>query len=116
MTRILPPRRTYRRSGYFKAGELARLWLDELRKADGTALATAATAHNILDAKELPHDPDLVTTVADRVQSYLRDRAARRCRQNGQAPRCSMGACAIFDMIRSAHATAITSFEDRRPG
>ena len=77
MTRILPPRRTYRRSGYFEAGELARLWLDELRKADGTALATAAIAHNILDAKELPHDPDLVTTVADRVQSYLRDRAKR---------------------------------------
>jgi hypothetical protein len=32
---------------------------------------------NILDAKELPHDPDLVATLADRVQSYLRDRAKR---------------------------------------
>jgi hypothetical protein len=30
-----------------------------------------------LDAKELPHDPDLVATVADRVKSYLRDRAKR---------------------------------------
>jgi hypothetical protein len=34
-------------------------------------------ARNILDAKELPHDPDLVATLADRVQSYLRDRAKR---------------------------------------
>jgi len=34
-------------------------------------------ARNILDAKELPHDPDLVGIVADRVQSYLRDRAKR---------------------------------------
>jgi hypothetical protein len=34
-------------------------------------------ARNILDAKELPHDPNLVATVADRVQSYLRDRAKR---------------------------------------
>ena len=34
-------------------------------------------ARNILDAKELPHNPDLVATVAGRVQSYLRDRAKR---------------------------------------
>jgi hypothetical protein len=73
----IPPRRTYRRSGYFKSGELARLCLDELRKADGTALATAAIARSILDAKELPHDPDLVATVADRLQGYLRERAKR---------------------------------------
>jgi hypothetical protein len=31
----IPPRRSYRRSGYFKKGEFARLCLDELRKADG---------------------------------------------------------------------------------
>ncbi len=31
----IPARRTYRRSGYFQHGELARLCLDELRKADG---------------------------------------------------------------------------------
>jgi hypothetical protein len=34
-------------------------------------------ARNILDAKELPHDPDLVETAADHLQSYLRDRAKR---------------------------------------
>jgi hypothetical protein len=33
-------------------------------KADGAALPTAAIARNILNAKELPHDPDLVATVA----------------------------------------------------
>jgi hypothetical protein len=32
---------------------------------------------NILDAKGLPHDPGLVATVADRVQSHSRDRAKR---------------------------------------
>jgi hypothetical protein len=34
-------------------------------------------ARNILDAKELPDDSDLVATLADRAQSYLRDRAKR---------------------------------------
>jgi hypothetical protein len=42
-------------------------------------------ARNILDAKELPHDPDLVETVADRLQSYLRDRVKRGDVVNGQA-------------------------------
>lgn len=40
-------------------------------------MATAAIARNILDAKELPRDPDLVATVADRLQGYLRERAKR---------------------------------------
>ncbi len=31
----IPPRRTYRRSGYFQKGEFSRLCLDELRKANG---------------------------------------------------------------------------------
>src|SRR5471030_2430365 len=64
----IPPRRTYRRSGYFKRGELARLCSDELRKADGKHLATAAIAGSMLDAKELPRDPDLMASVSDRVQ------------------------------------------------
>ena len=34
----IPPRRTYRRSNYFWKGELARLCLDELRKANGQAV------------------------------------------------------------------------------
>src|SRR5450631_3338782 len=38
----IPPRRTYRRSNYFKKGEFARLCLDELRKADGQPITTAA--------------------------------------------------------------------------
>jgi hypothetical protein len=48
--------------------------LDELRKADGMALATAVIARNILDGKKLPHVPDLV---ADRLQGYLGERAKR---------------------------------------
>jgi hypothetical protein len=72
-----PPRRTYRRSGYFKRGELARQCSDELRKADGKPLTTAAIASSILDAKALPRDPDLMASVSDRVQGLLRERMKR---------------------------------------
>jgi hypothetical protein len=70
----IPPKRTYRRSGYFKRGELARLCSDELRKADGKPLTVAAITGSILDAKGMPHDPDLMASVGDRVQGLLRER------------------------------------------
>ena len=73
----IPPRRTYRRSGYFKSGELARLCLDEMRKVDGKPLTTAAITIGILNAKELPHDPDLLASIGDRVQTYLRAKVKR---------------------------------------
>lgn len=73
----IPPRRTYRRSGYFKRGELARLCSDEMRKADGKPLTTAAIAGSILDAKGMPRDPDLMASVGDRVQGLLRERMKR---------------------------------------
>jgi hypothetical protein len=92
----IPPRRTYRRSGYFKRGELARLCSDELRKPDGKPLTTGAIAGGILDAKGLPHDPDLMASVSDRVQGLLRERMKRgqvlRDRQNSLR---SMGARAF---------------------
>ena len=46
----IPPKRTYRRSSYFKRGELARLCSDELRKADGKSLTVVAITGRILDA------------------------------------------------------------------
>jgi hypothetical protein len=46
-------------------------------RSASSALATAAIARNILDGKKLPHDPDLVAIVADRLQGYLRERAKR---------------------------------------
>ena len=55
----IPPRRTYRRSGYFKKGELARLCLDELRKAEGQPITTAAIVAGVIKAKGLPDDPAL---------------------------------------------------------
>jgi len=51
-------------------------------------------ARNILDAKELPRGD----RSRPRAELLAGPRQARRCRQNEQAPRCSMGACAIFDM------------------
>ena len=68
----IPPRRTYRRSNYFKKGELARLCLDELRKANGQPIATAAIVAGIIRAKGLPDDPALAGVLTERVLSYLR--------------------------------------------
>ena len=50
----IPPRRTYRRSGYFTKGEMARLCLDELRKADDQPITTATIVASIIKAKGLP--------------------------------------------------------------
>jgi hypothetical protein len=68
----IPPRRTYRRSNYFKKGEFARLCLDELRKADGQPITTAAIVAGIIRAKGLPDDPALGVVITERVLSYLR--------------------------------------------
>ena len=68
----IPPRRTYRRSGYFKKGELARLCLDELRKANGEPIATATIVAGIIQAKGLGDDPSLAATLTERVLTYLR--------------------------------------------
>lgn len=68
----IPPRRTYRRSGYFKKGELARLCLDELRKAEGQPITTVTIVAGIIRAKGLPDDPALAENLTERVLSYLR--------------------------------------------
>ncbi len=68
----IPPRRTYRRSGYFKKGELARLCLDELRKADGQPITTAAIVAGIIQAKGLADDPSLAAALTERALTYLR--------------------------------------------
>jgi hypothetical protein len=74
----IPMRRTYRRSGYFKKGELARLSMDELRKADGQPITTAAIVAAILNQKELPKaDPALATSLNERVLTYLREQRKR---------------------------------------
>jgi hypothetical protein len=68
----IPPRRTYRRSNYFKKGEFARLCLDELRKANGQPITTAEIVAGIIIAKGLPDDPALAVVLTERVLSYLR--------------------------------------------
>ena len=55
----IPPRRTYRRSNYYKRGELSRLCLDELRKADGQPINTAAIVTGLIRAKGLPAECSL---------------------------------------------------------
>jgi hypothetical protein len=70
----IPIRRTYRRSGYFKKGEVARLCLDELRKADGKPITAPAIVAAILGLKALPkNDPALKASINERVLTYLRE-------------------------------------------
>jgi hypothetical protein len=68
----IPPRRTYRRSSYFKKCEFARLCLDELRKAGDQPITTAVIVAGIIRAKGLPDDPALAVVLTERVLSYLR--------------------------------------------
>ena len=68
----IPPRRKYRRSGYFKKAEFARLYQDELRKADGQPVTTATIVSGIIRAKGLPEDTALAESLTERVLSYLR--------------------------------------------
>ena len=74
---LIPPRRTYRRSGYFQRGEFARLCLDELRKANGP-VSTADLAKGIMAAKKLPpDDPGLLATFNEKALVYLRGQVKR---------------------------------------
>ena len=68
----IPLRRTYRRSGYFRKGELARLCLDEMRKSNGQPIPTSTIVAAIIKAKGLPDDPALAVALTERVLSYLR--------------------------------------------
>ena len=71
------PRRTYRRSGYFRKGEFAKLCLDQLRKANGKPLTTAEIVTNILGHKGLPNDPALFASLNERALVYLRQQRKR---------------------------------------
>jgi hypothetical protein len=74
----IPLRRTYRRSGYFRKGEVARLCLDELRKAEGKPISAPEIAAAILNAKRLPKDdPSLTTSLSERTLAYLREQRKR---------------------------------------
>lgn len=70
----IQPRRTYRRSRYFERGEFARLILDELRKANGEPVTTAALLADVMAAKGLPDDPALATALTEKALTYLRDK------------------------------------------
>ena len=74
---VIPPRRTYRRSGYFRRGEFARLCLDELRKTAHKPITTWAIVTGILSYKKLPNDPPLVASLNERALVYLRQQRNR---------------------------------------
>ena len=73
----IPPRRTYRRSGYFKKGEFARLCLDELRRAAGKPVTTAEIVISILKHKKLPNEPTLFASLNEKSLVYLRQQRKR---------------------------------------
>jgi hypothetical protein len=57
----IPPKRTYRRSRYFAKGELSRLCLDALRKAEGAPITAGEIARMAMSDKDLPADEGAVT-------------------------------------------------------
>jgi hypothetical protein len=73
----IPPRRTYRRSGYFRKGEFARLCLDELRKADGKSVTTSEIVTGVLKQKALANEPTLFASLNERALVYLRQQRKR---------------------------------------
>jgi hypothetical protein len=56
----IPPKRAYRRTRYFAAGELSRLCLDALRKADDKPIAAGEIAKTVIAEKGLPADVSTV--------------------------------------------------------
>ena len=78
----------------FRKGEFARrLLLDELRKANGKPITTAAIVASILDGKRLPNDPALFASLNEGPSSICASNASagpslRDWHQSG----CSMGA------------------------
>jgi hypothetical protein len=67
----IPAKRTYRRARYFSRGEMARLCLDALRKADGP-LSTAEILASVIKAKGLPGS--VVASLTEKTLAYLRTR------------------------------------------
>jgi hypothetical protein len=65
----IPAKRTYRRARYFSRGEMARLCLDALRKADGP-LSTAELLASVIKAKGLPDS--VAASLTEKALSYLR--------------------------------------------
>lgn len=80
----IPMRRTYRRSGYFKKGEMARLCLEELRKGDGKPITAPAIVAGILSHKGLPKDDAALTaSLNERALTYLRAQRKRGAIKTG---------------------------------
>jgi hypothetical protein len=68
----LPPRRRYRRSRYFSAGDLPRLCADAMRQAEGKPITSLAIAETVITARRLPIDDATKRAVADSVLIVLR--------------------------------------------
>ncbi len=77
----IPPRRAYRRSRYFSAGEMTRLCWSLLRAASGP-VPTTMLAKAMIAAKELPTDDEaIVRHVTEGVAVILRNLAKREAVQ-----------------------------------
>jgi hypothetical protein len=70
----IKPSKTYRRTRYFAHGELARLCLDALRKAEGKPITAGEIAAAVVTEKGLPIDGAAVTEM---VLAVLRRLAKR---------------------------------------
>ncbi len=74
----IPPKRAYRRTRYFRSGELSKLTLNVLRATNGEPIAAADIARAVMLAKGLPANDDaLAALVVHRVLTVLRRLAKR---------------------------------------
>jgi hypothetical protein len=68
------PKRVHRRTRYFDGPELARLVLNELRKADGQPITTDALLEAAVAAGNVPDRPHIRVSLRERIIQYLNDK------------------------------------------
>jgi hypothetical protein len=67
----IPATRPHRKSRYFSGSELARLCLDELRKADGEARSAGDLLDAAVVAGNIPDQPHIRVALKERIINYL---------------------------------------------
>jgi hypothetical protein len=94
----IPPKRVYRRSQYFAAGELSKLCLEVLRQANGSPVSTATIAAGIMVAKGWPvEDRQLAQVVGKRAGLAL-----KAMRRRGAAAKSGEGLKAVWTVAAEA--------------
>lgn len=70
----IKPKRPHRKSQYYSGADLARLCLDELRKADGTPLTAMQLANIAMVTGNVPDQHHVRFAMRERITKYLSDK------------------------------------------